>query len=260
MPACSAAHRQGIELALPLPNVLREVKAMSPIESISIPEVSQAAPPLNCEERIRLAQLETLIQGSLEKFLLAGRALLEIKTRRLYRQEYSTFQDYCMKRWAISERRGLDLVRSTAVAENLLAGPAGMSGDAPLPPDLSENVMRPLAKLPPQLQGECWRLASRLTEKPTHFVVSRIVRVVSNAIDQGCGNTQKPKRVEGEECAFLRPVFRLAHIPFPDVQLFVSHFEDDSEQAAKAIGACRELEKRCQSICVALERRFPQIV
>ena len=107
---------------------------MSPIESILIPEASEAGPPLNCEERIRLAQLETLIQGSLEKFLLAGRALLEIKTRRLYRHEYSTFQDYCMKRWAISERRGLDLVRSTAVAENLLASPAGPSGDAPLPP------------------------------------------------------------------------------------------------------------------------------
>lgn len=113
--------RQAIELALPLPNVLKGSQAMSPIESISIPEASEAGPPLNCEERIRLAQLETLIEGSLEKFLLAGRALLEIKTRRLYRQEYSTFQDYCMKRWAISERRGLDLVRSTAVAENLLA-------------------------------------------------------------------------------------------------------------------------------------------
>jgi hypothetical protein len=147
---------------------------MSPIESISIPEASEAGPPLNCEERIRLAQLETLIQGSLEKFLLAGRALLEIKTRRLYRQEYSTFQDYCMKCSAISERRGLDLVRSTAVAENLLAGPADPNGDAPLPPDLSENVMRPLAKLPPQLQVECWRLASHLTEKrltnPESFV------------------------------------------------------------------------------------------
>ena len=232
---------------------------MSPIESISIPDASQAAPPLNCEERIRLAQLETLIEGSLEKFLLAGRALLEIKTRRLYRQEYSTFQDYCMKRWAISERRGLDLVRSTAVAENLLAGPAGPSGDAPLPPDLSENVMRPLAKLPPQLQVECWRLASHLTEKPTHFVVSRIVRVVTGAIDQGCGNAQKPKRVECEELSFLRPVFRLVRIPFPDAELFVAHFGDDEEKAARAFAACRELSARCQSICLALERHFPEL-
>ena len=180
---------------------------MSPIESISIPEASQAGPPLNCEERIRLAQLETLIQGSLEKFLLAGRALLEIKTRRLYRQEYSTFQDYCMKRWAISERRGLDLVRSTAVAENLLAGPAGPSGDAPLPPDLSENVMRPLAKLPPQLQVECWRLASHLTEKPTHFVVSRIVRVSVTRLIRGAGTLKNQNVSNVKSCRFCALFF-----------------------------------------------------
>jgi hypothetical protein len=37
---------------------------------------------------------------------------------------------------------------------------------------------------PPQLQVECWRLVSRLTQKPTHC----IVRVVTGAIEEGCGN------------------------------------------------------------------------
>jgi len=69
----------------------------APIESTSISTPSPTDSPLNCGERIRLTQLETLIEGSLGKFLLAGRALLEIKTRRLYRQEYSTYQDYCLK-------------------------------------------------------------------------------------------------------------------------------------------------------------------
>jgi hypothetical protein len=132
---------------------------MSPIESISIPEASRAAPPLNCEERIRLAQLETLIEGSLEKFL----------------------------------------------------------------------------------------------------VVSRIVRVVTGAIDKGCGNAQKPKRVECEELSFLRPVFRLARIPFPDAELFAAHFGDDQEKAARAFAACREHSARCQSICIALVRHFPEL-
>jgi len=116
-----------------------------------------------------------------------------------------------------------------------------------------------LAKLPPQLQVECWRIASHLTEKPTHFVVSRIVRVVSSAIDQGCGNAQKPKRVECEELSFLRPVFRLARIRFPDAELFAAHFGDDAEQAMRAFIACRELESRCARIRVALERRFPDL-
>jgi hypothetical protein len=102
-------------------------------------------------------------------------------------------------------------------------------------------------------------LVSHLTEKPTHFVVSRIVRVVTGAIEEGCGNGQKPKRVECEELSFLRPVFRLARIPFPDAGLFAAHFGDDQEQAARAIGACRELESRCRSICMALIRHFPEL-
>ena len=85
----------------------------------------------------------------------------------------------------------------------------------------------------------------------------RIVRVVSNAIDQGCGNAQKPKRVECEELSFLRPVFRLVRIPFPDAELFAAHFGDDSAQAARAFAACQELESRCRSICIALRRHFP---
>src|SRR5262249_48355909 len=116
-----------------------------------------------------------------------------------------------------------------------------------------------LAKLPLQLQVECWRLASHLTEKPTHFVVSRIVRVVSNGIDQGCGNTQKPKRVECEELSFLCPVFRLVSIPFPDAEQFTAQFGDDQERAARALVACRELSARCQSICIALVRHFPEL-
>ena len=227
------------------------------LESDAIPEPVQAESPLNCEERIRLNQLENVIQGSLEKFLLTGRALLEIKTRRLYRQDYATFEDYCTKRWGLSGQRGRELASSTIVAETLLAGPASPNGDSPLPADLSDHTLRPLAKLPPPLQVECWRLVSRLTQKPTHSVVARIVRVVTGAIDQGCGNGQKPERVESDEVTFLRPVFRLARLPFPEVEFFAAHFGEDQEQAARAIAACREVSGRCQSICAVLVRRFP---
>ena len=83
--------------------------------------------------------------------------------------------------------------------------------------------------------------------------------MITNAIDQGCGNGQKPKRLEGEEVSFLRPIFRLAHLSFPAVELFVSHFGDDSAQATRAFVACRELEQRCRSICVALAQHFPEL-
>jgi len=64
---------------------------MSPIESISIPEASQPAPPLNfnSEERIRLAQLETLIEGSLEKFSI-WKEIRRAKPKK-FRRRYTNF-------------------------------------------------------------------------------------------------------------------------------------------------------------------------
>jgi hypothetical protein len=230
---------------------------------MSNPEAPEVSTPLNHEEQIRLDQLETVIERSLQSFLVVGRCLLEVRDRKLYRQHYPNFQAYCIKRWGISERRGLELARSTAVAEHLLSGPAGPNGDSPLPPDLAENVMRPLSKLEPELQAECWRLASRITEKPTYFVVSRIVRVVTDSIKVGLAKGSLPqvqtKRAEPEETSFLRTIFLLARTPFPDAQIFVIHFGKDSCQAARALVACRQLEHRCETIAQALLKAFPEL-
>jgi hypothetical protein len=238
---------------------------MSPLESSSIPEASEVVLPLNDEEKIRLAQLEDVIQRSLQSFLIVGRCLLEVRNRKLYREHYATWKDYCLRRWALSESRGLELCRATEVVE-LLTGPGGPGapdGDSPVPEDLAADALRPLMRLRPDLQIETWRLASRLTERPTQFVIAKIVRTIESAIAQGCdgngGHPHRTKRHEAEEVVFLRPIFRLSHIAFPDPELFVSHFGDDSEQAARAVAACQELESRCQNIRMALERRFPQL-
>jgi hypothetical protein len=245
---------------------------MPPIESISTPETAEETaeetafvPPLNDEQKIRLRQLEAIIEKSLASFLVVGRCLLEVKNRRLYREGYGSWRDYCLRRWALSESRGLELCRATEVVD-LLTGPGGPGapdGDAPVPSDVSPAVLRPLTKLRPDLQRECWRLASRLTERPTQFVIAKIVRVVESAIAQGCGgNSRQPERpqpTQSEEVSFLRPIFRLSHIAFPDAELFVAHFAEDSKQAARAFVVCRELEKRCQSICAALTHHFPEL-
>ena len=78
--------------------------------------------PLNSEERARLGQLEDLIETTLQKFLICGRALSEIHHRKLYREEFPSFETYCAARWGISAHRACALVRSVTVAETLLAG------------------------------------------------------------------------------------------------------------------------------------------
>jgi hypothetical protein len=130
-----------------------------------LPQV-QSESPLNPEQKTRLYELERTVERNLSSFLEAGRALLAIRDERLYRT-YGTWEQYCRRRFGITQSRGLELVRSAETVENLLRGPANPdSGDAPLPADLSTQALRPLNGLEPQLACACWRLATRLG-KPT---------------------------------------------------------------------------------------------
>ena len=150
-----------------------------------LPQV-QSESPLNPEQKTRLYELERTVERNLSSFLEAGRALLAIRDGRLYRA-YGTWEQYCRRRFGITQSRGLELVRSAETVENLLRGPANPdSGDAPLPADLSEQALRPLNGLEPALACACWRLATRIG-KPSGHVVGQIVRVVKGGIQQGQG-------------------------------------------------------------------------
>jgi hypothetical protein len=89
--------------------------------------------PLTTQEKARLAELEGIVETHLETFLTVGRALAEIRNRRLYRQAHLDFESYCKSRWGFSGARGLDLVRSAAVAEHLLDNVAGQKETARCP-------------------------------------------------------------------------------------------------------------------------------
>jgi hypothetical protein len=170
--------------------------------------------PLTAAEKSRLAELESVVETHLETFLTVGRALAQIRNERLYRTEYPSWETYCTKRWGFNYGHANDLVRSTQVAEGLLASCAGPGGDAALPADLSADALRPLQKLEPELQSACWRLASRIG-KPTHHVVSKIVRVVQSAICQGSNGASEPnaKLPQSQKKLFLLSVHRLADSP-----------------------------------------------
>jgi hypothetical protein len=66
--------------------------------------------PLSRQELARLRERETVIERGLETFLEVGNALEEIRTSRLYRQTYPTFQAYVRDRWAILLSRANQLI------------------------------------------------------------------------------------------------------------------------------------------------------
>jgi hypothetical protein len=213
---------------------------------------------LTAQEKVRFTELEAIVETHLETFLTVGRALAEIRSRRLYRQQFATFEDYCVKRWGFGGARGLDLLRSTCVAEHLLAGPAAPGGDAPMPSDLSADTLRPLQRLDAPLQSAVWRLASRVG-KPTHHVVAKIVRVVEHAINEGTNGTgnPKPKLPQSQKKIFLLSVHRLADSPWFSAHLAVQGV--DEARARKHLEAAQQLISRLHELIGELRREFPEL-
>lgn len=103
-------------------------------------------------DRARLAQLEGVIARGMQTFLEVGNALLEIQTNKLYRADYSTFEDYLRERWNLSRRRGYQLVEAAKVAKAL---PVCTTVHT------TERALRQVAKVEPAKRAEVWQRAEQ---------------------------------------------------------------------------------------------------
>jgi hypothetical protein len=102
-------------------------------------------------EATDLTRLERRITAGLEIFHSVGRALTEIRDRRLYRQTHSTFENYCQERWEFTRQRAAQLIGSAAVAFNV--------STTGLQPPATERQARPLAGLAAEAQAAAWQKA-----------------------------------------------------------------------------------------------------
>jgi protein gp37 len=93
-----------------------------------------------------LATLEGIIERGQQAFIEVGNALLEIRDRRLYREQgFATFEDYCRKRWNWGRHYVNRQIAAAEVVKNL--EPIGT-----IPKN--EAQARELAPLPPEQQRE----------------------------------------------------------------------------------------------------------
>jgi hypothetical protein len=208
---------------------------------------------------VRFTELEAVVERHLETFLSVGRALAEIRAKRLYRLQHATFEDYCRHRWGFSGARGLDLVRSASVAEVLLAGPAAPeTGDAPLPANLSSDTLRPLQRLDPPLQSAVWRLASRISEHPTHYVLASLVKIIDKAIGQGAeGAVAKTRPAPASaKKVFLAAIHRLAESRIPAYLIVV---DLDEVKAKKHLTIAQQLIEKMHEFVETIRQQFPQL-
>jgi hypothetical protein len=234
--------------------------ALQAIEPEPIPAI-----PLTTYERKLKTQLEAVVAEGIENFLKVGRALCEIRNKRLFRTEAIDFATYCRTRFGLARSSADQLIRSAHTAETLMEAGIDLTG-------ASEAAIRPLtAFADSDLQGACWQLAQSFAPErgPTVRLVGRLCEVVRGCLndddddDQDSLSTRSgfqrgstPRR--HEELPFARPVARLASWNGFSASVIVAGV-DSLESAEGLYRSCGILTERCQEVQAVLAASYPEL-
>ena len=74
---------------------------------------------LTAVELSELDKHEEIIKRGLKTFADVGNALLAIRDAGLYRENHTTFEEYCKERWGIARRTAYQLMDGAKVVENV---------------------------------------------------------------------------------------------------------------------------------------------
>ncbi|WP_193199923.1 hypothetical protein [Nostoc sp. MG11] len=133
------------------------------VSAVEVPELSEE------EQRDRL-HLERRVERA---FYEAGKALTELRDRRLYRSTHKTFEEYCKDRFGYNRSRSYQIIDAATVVDNLHKCPQIVDI---LP--TAEGQVRPMTKLEPQQQQEVWQQAVEQAggKVPTGRIVKDVVQ------------------------------------------------------------------------------------
>ncbi|BBD70666.1 hypothetical protein NIES4072_70330 [Nostoc commune NIES-4072] len=169
------------------------------VTAVEIPELTE-------EEQSDRLHLERKVEKAVFE---AGKALMELRDRRLYRSTHSTFEEYCKDRFGFERRHPYRLIEASAVFDNLIKmcpnwtqnedDPDTVhSGQRQILPT-AEGQVRPMTKLQPQEQQEAWLRAVEVAggKVPTGRIVKDVVQRIME-------RTQVPNTYQiGEVCQII---------------------------------------------------------
>ncbi|MEH2146781.1 hypothetical protein [Nostoc sp.] len=171
-----------------LEDISQEENPATATITVSAVEVTE----LTQEEQSDRLLLERKVERA---FFEAGKALAELRDRRLYRSSHRTFEDYCRDRFGHSRRQSYLLMDAAVVFDNLVE--ICDQFDHKLP--TAEGQVRTMTKLEPQEQQEAWLRAVEVAggKVPTGRIVKDVVQRIME-------RTQVPNTYQiGEVCQIL---------------------------------------------------------
>ncbi|WP_196522743.1 hypothetical protein [Nostoc commune] len=127
------------------------------VTAVEVPELTE-------EEQNDRLHLERKVERA---FFEAGKALTELRDRRLYRFTHKTFEEYCRDRFGYTHRNVNYLIAGSLVVDNIIMGTngsqneitdeMGTNGSQILP--TNERQVRPLVPLEAEEQRTAWQTA-----------------------------------------------------------------------------------------------------
>jgi|GEM_PF-1417061 len=178
--------------------------------AISTPTDTELVERLSAREHRALQRAEGTIAKGMRAFVAVGLALMEIRDRRLYREHYGTFEEYCFRRWEISRPRGYELCAAAEVVEDLSA-----IADIRLLPE-NEAQTRPLTRLKDPAQWRrAWSMAVKAAAAEGRPVTARDTEEAVQQLNGNgridSANTGEPvfNCVQGDNADLIAAVARL---------------------------------------------------
>ena len=149
--------------------------------------------PLSVAERDRLQEIEAKIHvGRVSE----GQLLDEVRTARLYRERFASFEDYLSEQWGYSKQHGYRLIAAGTVVRDVTDGTG-------LPAPENERQARPMVALEPAERREAWAdaVAAAGGAAPTaNQVAASVAKVAprSNPLgDSSAASKPAPKSPKG---------------------------------------------------------------
>jgi hypothetical protein len=131
-----------------------------------------APAPITLAESKRLIELEKIIEAGQQTFVEVGIALTEIRDARLYKSDYSTFEEYCRKKWNFTRQYVNQIIAGTAAIKLL---PAGLE-------TIVSNISqaRELVKVSKEKRVEVLHKASAQAKAVSRPVTARDIKVAAS--------------------------------------------------------------------------------
>lgn len=183
-------------------------------------------------EQRSLEQLEAVVHAGQQTFIEVGKALAEIRDKRLYKQTHSTFESYCNDKWGWGRNYVNKFISAAETTKSL---------GTTVPKPTSERQVRPLSKLETDDEKyEAWTKAHEIAEEEDVPVTGKLVEFVVSEI-------QKP--ITKPEMKYMKQAIAASHMSIAEKAIsFLHDIEPNSEGSAEAfkkvISFCRNQLKK----------------